>query len=136
MHDKATAVPRSLFLFALFYGGMVRRKNVLSTMSQSIAIAAVVTLVWCAAGYSLAMRPGNAFIGGYDRLLLDGLRLDALAGIPGASIPESVFAVFQLSFAIITTALVSGAFAERMRFSAVLMFAALWSLLVYVPVAH
>ncbi len=121
---------------ALFYGGMVRRKNVLSTMSQSIAIAAVVTLVWCAAGYSLAMRPGNGFIGGFDRLLLDGLRLDALAGIPGASIPESVFVVFQLSFAIITTALVSGAFAERMRFSAVLLFAALWSLLVYVPVAH
>lgn len=121
---------------ALFYGGMVRRKNVLSTMSQSIAIAAVVTLVWCAAGYSLAMRPGNGFIGGLDRLLLDGLRLDALAGIPGASIPESVFAVFQLSFAIITTALVAGAFAERMRFSAVLLFAALWSLLVYVPVAH
>ncbi|MCK6388221.1 MAG: ammonium transporter [Zoogloea sp.] len=121
---------------ALFYGGMVRRKNVLSTMSQSIAIAAVVTLVWCAAGYSLAMRPGNGFIGGLDRLLLDGLRLDALAGIPGASIPESVFAEFQLSFAIITTALVAGAFAERMRFSAVLLFAALWSLLVYVPVAH
>ncbi len=121
---------------ALFYGGMVRRKNVLSTMSQSIAIAAVVTLVWCAAGYSLAMRPGNGFIGGFDRLLLDGLRLDALAGIPVASIPESVFVVFQLSFAIITTALVSGAFAERMRFSAVLLFAALWSLLVYVPVAH
>jgi Amt family ammonium transporter len=121
---------------ALFYGGMVRRKNVLSTMSQTVAIAAVVSLTWCVLGYSLAMRPGNAFVGGFDRLFLGGLTLDALAGNAGANIPESVFAMFQLSFAIITTALVPGAFAERMKFSAVLLFAALWSVLVYAPVAH
>jgi ammonium transporter, Amt family len=121
---------------ALFYGGMVRRKNVLSTMSQTVAIAAVVSLTWCVLGYSLAMRPGNAFVGGLDRIFLGGLTLDALAGNTGANIPESVFAMFQLSFAIITTALVPGAFAERMKFSAVLLFAALWSVLVYSPVAH
>jgi len=115
---------------------MVRRRNVLSTMSQSVAIAAVVSLVWCAVGYSLAMRPGGAFIGGLDRLFLGGLSLDALAGKAGANVPESVFAMFQLAFAIITTALVPGAFAERMKFSALLLFAALWSLLVYAPVAH
>ena len=117
---------------ALFYGGMVRRKNVLATMTQTIAIAAVVTLTWCAVGYSLAMRPGSAFVGGLDRLFLDGLSLDSLSG----GVPESVFAMFQLSFAIITTALVPGAFAERMKFPAVLLFAALWSVLVYAPVAH
>lgn len=121
---------------ALFYGGMVRRRNVLTTMSQSVAIAAVVSLVWCAVGYSLAMRPGGAFIGSLDRLFLGGLSLDALAGKAGANVPESVFAMFQLAFAIITTALVPGAFAERMKFSALLLFAALWSLLVYAPVAH
>ena len=121
---------------ALFYGGMVRRRNVLATMSQSVAIAAVVSLVWWAVGYSLAMRPGGAFIGGLDRLFLGGLSLDALAGKAGANVPESVFAMFQLAFAIITTALVPGAFAERMKFSALLLFAALWSLLVYAPVAH
>lgn len=121
---------------ALFYGGMVRRRNVLSTMSQSVAIAAVVTLTWCFVGYSLALRPGSAWLGGLDRLFLDGLQLDGQAGVDGAGIPESVFAMFQLTFAIITTALVPGAFAERMKFSAVLLFAALWSVLVYAPVAH
>ncbi|MBS0371348.1 MAG: ammonium transporter [Proteobacteria bacterium] len=121
---------------ALFYGGMVRRRNVLSTMSQSVAIAGVVTLTWSLVGYSLALRPGSAWLGGLDRLFLDGLQLDGQAGIDGAGIPESVFAMFQLSFAIITTALVPGAFAERMKFSAVLLFAALWSVLVYAPVAH
>ena len=117
---------------SLFYGGMVRRKNVLATMTQTIAIAAVVTLTWMVAGYSLALRPGTPFLGGLDRLFLDGLGLTALSG----GVPESVFAMFQLSFAIITTALVPGAFAERMKFAAVLMFAALWSVLVYAPVAH
>ena len=117
---------------ALFYAGMVRRKNVLSTMTQTIAIAAVVTLTWMCAGYSLALRPGSPYLGGLDRLFLDGLQPDSVAG----SVPESVYAMFQLSFAIITTALVPGAFAERMKFPAVLLFAALWSLLVYAPVAH
>ncbi|HJW04592.1 MAG TPA: ammonium transporter [Azospira sp.] len=121
---------------ALFYAGMVRKKNVLSTMTQVFACAAVVTLTWMALGYSLALRPGSPYLGGMDRLLLHGLALDGLAGIPGAAIPESVYFMFQLTFAVITTALVVGGFAERMKFSAVLLFAALWSLAVYAPVAH
>ncbi|MCA0184519.1 MAG: ammonium transporter [Proteobacteria bacterium] len=121
---------------ALFYGGMVRQKNVLATMTQTFAIAAVVTFTWCALGYSLALRPGSGFVGGLDRLFLAGLGVDSLSGDAAHAIPESVFAMFQLSFAIITTALVPGAFAERMRFPAVLLFAALWSVLVYAPVAH
>ena len=118
---------------ALFYGGMVRSKNVLSTMTQTIAIAAVVTLTWMVAGYSLALRPGTPFLGGLDRLFLEGLQAEGLAG---GAVPETVYVMFQLTFAIITTALVPGAFAERMKFSAVLLFAALWSVLVYAPVAH
>lgn len=121
---------------ALFYAGMVRKKNVLSTMTQVFAVAAVVTLTWMALGYTLALRPGSAFVGGMDRLLLHGLSLDGLAGVSEAPIPETVYFMFQLTFAIITTALVVGAFAERMRFSALLLFAALWSLAVYAPVAH
>ena len=121
---------------ALFYGGMVRQRNVLSTMSQSVAIAALVTVLWCLFGYSLSMRPGSPYLGGVDRFFLDGLRLNSLAGNDGANIPESVFSMFQLTFAIITTALIPGAFAERMKFSAVLLFSALWSLVVYAPVAH
>lgn len=121
---------------ALFYGGMVRRKNVLSTMSQTLGIAVVVTLTWTLAGYSFALRPGTEYIGGIDRLLLSSLPLNALAGNPGVNIPESVYLMFQLTFAIITAALVPGAFAERMKFSAVLWFTALWSLLIYAPIAH
>lgn len=121
---------------ALFYGGMVRQKNVLATMTQTFSIAAVVTFTWCALGYSLALRPGSGFVGGLDRVFLAGLGVDSLSGDAARAIPESVFAMFQLSFAIITTALVPGAFAERMRFPAVLLFAALWSVLVYAPVAH
>ncbi|WP_346288050.1 ammonium transporter [Zoogloea sp.] len=121
---------------ALFYGGMVRQKNVLATMTQTFSIAAVVTFTWCALGYSLALRPGSGFVGGLDRLFLDGLGVDSLSGDAAHAIPESVFAMFQLSFAIITTALVPGAFAERTRFPAVLLFAAMWSVLVYAPVAH
>ena len=134
----ATALVMLLTLpgLALFYGGMVRQKNVLATMTQTFSIAAVVTLTWCALGYSLALRPGSGFVGGLDRLFLGGLGVDSLSGDAAHAIPESVFAMFQLSFAIITTALVPGAFAERMRFPAVLLFAALWSVLVYAPVAH
>jgi Amt family ammonium transporter len=121
---------------ALFYGGMVRRKNVLSTMSQTFAIAVVVTLTWTLAGYSFSLRPGTEYIGGIDRLLLSSLPLKALAGNAEGSIPESVYVMFQLTFAIITAALIPGAFAERMKFSAVLWFTAFWSLLVYAPIAH
>nr|WP_197457430.1 ammonium transporter [Crenobacter luteus] len=140
-----TATALVLFMtipgLALFYGGMVRRKNVLSTLMQSFAICALITVLWTVVGYSLAFTPGNPFIGGFDRVLLDGLvylKDDAkltthpLAG----TIPESVFMMFQMTFAIITPALITGAFAERMKFSAMLVFMTVWSLAVYVPVAH
>ncbi len=117
---------------ALFYGGMVRKKNVLATLMQSFAIAALVTLLWTIVGYSLAFAPGNAMIGGLSKAMLNGIGVNTLSG----TIPESVFFMFQLTFAIITPALITGAFAERMKFSSMLLFMALWSLLVYSPVAH
>jgi Amt family ammonium transporter len=121
---------------ALFYGGMVRKKNVLGTLMQSFAIACLVTILWMVAGYSLAFREGNPFIGGLDRLFLSGLGVESFAGTDGANIPETVFMMFQLTFAIITPALIAGAFAERMKFSAMLLFIGLWSLAVYAPIAH
>jgi Amt family ammonium transporter len=121
---------------ALFYGGMVRKKNVLSMCGQVFVCAVLVTITWTLLGYSLAMRPGNSFVGGLDRLGLDGLLVDSLAGVAGANIPESVFVMFQLTFAIITTALIPGAMAERMKFSAMCWFAVLWSIFVYAPIAH
>ncbi|MDW8323199.1 MAG: ammonium transporter [Burkholderiales bacterium] len=126
---------------ALFYGGMVRKKNVLGTMMQSFAIAALVSVLWMVVGYSLAfstagMEKGvtnfNSFIGGLDKAFLAGLSKDSLIG----TIPESVFMTFQMTFAIITAALITGAYADRMKFSAMLVFTALWSLLVYAPIAH
>ncbi|ERE00343.1 ammonia channel protein [Pseudogulbenkiania ferrooxidans EGD-HP2] len=126
---------------ALFYGGMVRKKNVLATLMQSFAITALVTVLWAVVGYSLAFTVGTPYIGDLSRFMLDGmvymkdagkLAVHPLAG----TIPESVFMTFQMTFAIITPALITGAFAERMKFSAMLAFMALWSLLVYVPVAH
>lgn len=121
---------------ALFYGGMVRKKNVLATMMQSFAITALISIIWMVAGYSVAFQEGNPFVGGFGRLFLNGMGLDALSGADGANIPESVFMTFQMTFAIITPALIAGAFAERMKFSAMLWFTGLWSLLVYAPVAH
>jgi len=126
---------------ALFYGGMVRKKNVLATLMQSFAITALVTVLWTVIGYSLAFTVGNPYLGDLSRLFLNGMDyiLDAkkVAVHPAAgTIPESVFMMFQMTFAIITPALITGAFAERMKFSALLIFTALWSLLVYVPVAH
>jgi len=121
---------------ALFYGGMVRKKNVLSTLMQSFAITCLITIIWMVAGYSLAFREGGAYLGGFDRLFLNGLTVAGLAGTDGQNIPESVFMMFQLTFAIITPALITGAFADRMKFSAMLWFMAIWSLVVYVPVAH
>lgn len=126
---------------ALFYGGMVRKKNVLATLAQSFAITALISVLWIVIGYSLAFSPGNAMIGGTDRILLQGmvylkeqgmLTVNPLA----ATIPEALFVMFQMTFAIITPALIAGAFAERMKFSAMLIFMLCWSLLVYVPVAH
>jgi Amt family ammonium transporter len=118
-----------------FYGGLVRTKNVLSVLMQCVAITSVATLVWIACGYSLAFADGGsaqAVIGGLDKAFLAGVARDSLTG----SIPETVFAMFQMMFAVITPALVIGGFAERIRFSAVLGFTVLWLLLVYVPVTH
>ncbi len=120
---------------ALFYGGLVRRKNILSTMMQSFAMMCLVTILWAIAGYSLAFGHGNAFIGGFEHLFLRGV---GLAPNPdyAATIPEQTYMVYQLMFAIITPALITGAFAERMKFSAMAVFLSLWSLLVYSPMAH
>lgn len=117
---------------ALFYGGLVRSKNVLSVLMQCFSIACVVSILWLIAGYSIAFGDGNALWGGLGKMLFNGVGLEAMAG----DIPEVVFAAFQLTFAIITPALVIGGFAERLKFSAVLLFSALWALLVYAPVAH
>ncbi len=121
---------------ALFYGGMVRKKNVLATLMQSFSITALVTVLWMVAGYSIAFRDGGPWLGGFDRLFLNGMGLNAMAGTDGANIPESVFMMFQMTFAIITPALIAGAFADRMKFSAMLWFMGIWSLAVYAPVAH
>ncbi|HEU4591645.1 MAG TPA: ammonium transporter [Steroidobacteraceae bacterium] len=120
---------------ALFYAGLVRAKNVLSILMQCFAITGVVSLLWLAVGYSLVFTDGGdaqALIGGLERAFMLGVSREALSG----SIPETVFFMFQMTFAIITPALVIGGFAERMRFSAVLCFTVLWLLLVYVPLAH
>ena len=120
---------------ALFYGGMVRKKNVLTTVMQSFAITCLVTILWLVIGYSLAFTPGNAAIGGMGKMFLKGMTVDSINDL-AKTIPESVYMMFQLTFAIITPALIAGAFAERMKFSALMWFMALWSLLVYAPIAH
>ena len=120
---------------ALFYGGLVRSKNVLSVLMQCFAVTCVASIIWFAVGYSLAFGDGggmNALIGNLDNVFLAKLGEDSMAG----DIPESVFAMFQMTFAIITPALIVGAFAERMRFSAMLLFSALWLIAVYVPITH
>ncbi len=117
---------------ALLYGGMVRKMNVLSSVMQSFAICCLVTVLWMILGYTLAFGTGNALIGGFERVLLAGMGVDSLWG----TIPESVFMTFQLTFAIITAALIMGSIADRMKFSALLWFIGLWSLLVYSPIAH
>ncbi|MEA3471984.1 MAG: Amt family ammonium transporter [Brevundimonas sp.] len=125
---------------ALFYGGMVRKKNVIATITQSVGVFAVVSLVWFVAGYSLAFGKNESaglqpFIGSLDMLFLNGVSLKtANALLPG--IPEFLFISFQMTFAIITPALITGAFAERFKYSALLLFTALWSLLVYAPICH
>jgi ammonium transporter, Amt family len=130
---------------ALFYAGMVRKKNVLAIMMQSFMLCAMMTVVWVVAGYSLAFTSGNAWIGDASRLFLNGIGEDwdkafvLGAGTPNAmptTIPESVFLMFQMAFAIITPAVVTGSCADRMKFSALLIFFTMWSLLVYAPLAH
>jgi ammonium transporter, Amt family len=120
---------------ALFYGGLVRKKNVLSTMLQSFAMMAVISILWALVGYSLSFGSGNSFIGGFHNLFLRGVGLQPEADY-SATIPQQTFMIYQLMFAIITPALITGAFAERMKFSAMLLFMILWSFLVYDPMAH
>ena len=120
---------------ALFYGGLVRRKNVLGTMMHSFALMAVVSIVWAIVGYSLAFGEGNAFIGDLRYLFLNGVGAAPNADYAG-TIPQQTFMIYQLMFAIITPALISGAYAERMKFSAMLLFTVLWLLIVYFPLAH
>jgi Amt family ammonium transporter len=120
---------------ALFYGGLVRKKNVLGTMMQSFAMMAVITVLWAIVGYSLAFGAGNGFIGGFHNAFLRGVGLQPDVDY-AATIPLQTFMVYQLMFAIITPALITGAFAERMKFSAMLLFLILWSLFVYDPMAH
>lgn len=118
---------------ALFYGGLVRTRNVLSVLMQCFAIAVVVSILWLVVGYSIAFGPAeSAYWGGLSKVMFSGVVLDSLSG----DIPETVFASFQMTFAIITPALIVGAFAERIKFSAMLLFSALWTLIVYFPVAN
>ena len=117
---------------ALFYGGLVRSKNILSVLMQCFAIACLITVLWIMYGYSLAFSGGGNFIGNLDKAFLSGVTRDSLSG----TLPETVFVMFQLTFAIITPALIVGAFAERMKFSAMLLFSAIWFTIVYAPVCH
>jgi len=124
---------------ALFYGGMVRKKNVLATVMQSFAITCLVTVLWFVVGYSLVFTDGgeglNKFIGGFSKAMLNGVTNDTVNSL-APTVPEWVFLTFQMTFAIITPALITGAFAERMKFSAMMWFMGLWLIFVYVPVAH
>src|SRR6266511_300577 len=125
----------------LFYGGMVRKKNVGDTVMTSFAITCLISLLWLICTYSLAFRSGTPFIGGLDRAFLQGIVSDISKGIGNPNplaptIPETVYLCFQLTFAIITPALIAGAFAERMKFSAMLWFIGLWAIFVYSPIAH
>lgn len=119
---------------ALFYGGMVRKKNVLSVLMQSFSIAAVASVLWMVAGYSLTFTEGSPFLGSLSKIFLKGISFKTIW--TGTTIPETVFLAFQMTFAIITPALITGAFAERMKFSTMFVFMILWVMVVYVPVAH
>ena len=128
---------------ALFYGGMVRKKNILAIMAQSFVLCAVVTVLWIVVGYSLTFGDGSGFVGDFSRLMLAGMAwtgpftLGAQTAAPMAmTVPEPVFMFYQMTFAIITPAVVTGAFADRMKFSALLLLMTLWSLVVYAPIAH
>ncbi len=120
---------------ALFYAGMVRKKNVLATMAQSLAATFLVSMLWAFVGYSLAFTGDSAFIGTLDRVFLNGMTIDAISPL-AKTIPESLFMIYQMTFAVITVALVAGSVADRLRFSAFLLFCVFWLLLVYVPIAH
>ena len=117
---------------ALFYAGLVNSKNVVSVLMQHFAVACVVSIIWVTLGYSLAFSSGNAWIGDLSNIFMKSIDLESISG----TIPESLFATFQMTFAIITPALIIGAFVERIKFSAMLIFISLWMLIVYVPVTH
>ena len=141
MTSTALVLLMTLPGIALFYAGMVRRKSVLNTMASVLVVAAAVSITWFAMGYSLAFTAGSSWLGGTSRFWFAGFDYLKEAGTVAVShvapnVPESVYAMFQLTFAIITCALVVGSFVERMRLSAVLWFALLWSVLVYAPIAH
>jgi ammonium transporter, Amt family len=122
---------------ALFYGGLVRKKNILATMMQSFAMMGLVTILWAIIGYSLAFGQGNWFVGGFEHLFLNNVPLTpSPKAVYPQTIPEQTYMVYQLMFAIITPALITGAFAERMKFSGMAVFLSLWSLVVYCPMAH
>ena len=131
-----TATALVLFMtipgLALFYAGMVRSKNVLSVLMQCFAITGLMTILWAFWGYSLAFEEGNAFVGGLGKIFLSGVTVESMSG----TIPETVFMTFQMTFAIITPALIVGAFAERMKFSAMLIFMGIWLTIVYAPICH
>jgi Amt family ammonium transporter len=116
----------------LFYGGMVRSKNVLSVLMQGFAVASLMTILWVVAGYSIAFGEASPYWGGLEKMFLKGMTVDSMSG----TIPESLFMTFQMTFAIITPVLIVGAFAERMKFSALLIFMAIWVLVVYAPITH
>jgi Amt family ammonium transporter len=120
---------------ALFYAGMVRKKNVLATMAQCMAATFLVSILWALIGYSLSFTGDGPYIGTFNRIFLQGMTLDAISP-HAATIPESLFMIYQMTFAVITVALVAGSIADRMRFDAFLLFCAFWLLLVYVPIAH
>ena len=117
---------------ALFYGGMVRKMNVLAMVMQSFAICCMVSILWFAVGYSIAFTEGTPYFGSLSKFMLSGVAIDSLQG----TIPETLFVVFLMTFAIITPALIAGAFADRMKFSSMLIFTALWSVLIYAPITH
>jgi len=137
---------------ALFYGGMVRKKNILATLMQSFVITCIVTIVWVVAGYSIAFTTGNAYMGDFSRLMLNGIwdhiangndtqafvLASGIKDVPdmATTVPETVYMMFQMTFAIITPALICGSIADRMKFSALCIFMTLWSLLIYAPIAH
>ena len=117
---------------ALFYAGLVKSKNILSVLMQCIAIACLASLIWLGVGYSMAFSEGNQWVGGLQKAFLSGVERGSLSG----DIPETVFFMFQMTFAIITPALMVGAYVERIKFSAVLLFSGLWLIAVYAPVTH
>lgn len=117
---------------ALFYGGLVRKDNVLATLMQTLAVACIVSLVWPIVGYSMVFTDGNGWSGGLDKMFLKGVTVNSLSG----TVPETVFMLFQMKFAIITCAIILGSIADRIKFSAVLVFSVLWTILVYAPIAH